>query len=561
MRKKEMMTSDAVFIEHQPCPNCGSSDALAVYSDGHKYCFSCGYYIPPEEGGQKAVSYKEFEEHKEHEFLMVGFQDLKKRRIRKDTAAEYGYGVAQTSSGEWVQVAPYYWRGELKAQHVRKPKTKETDVKRFYWIGSTGHLELFGQHLVNKYVKYLIITEGEIDALSVAQSIKSGQYAAVSVPNGAVSADKYLAQNLEFLQRFERIILWFDDDEPGHKALEKAVQILPIGKVYIVKTDEKDANDVLLKHGADAVYNAVIKAQLYRPDSIVSLEDVDLENLLHPKEHINYEVGFRGFNNFLGGLRKHELTLIAAGTGVGKSTFMRQLAYDLIERHRAKVGYIALEESVEKTIISFIALDNNIHAGKLFLDRSLLSEEEWRKSYEKLKDRILCYNHFGSLSPDSLVNQIEYMALALNVDFVILDHISIVVSGLMLENERQAIDSFITKLRGAIENKLPIGVIAAIHLNSNKHVAHEEGARVKIQDIRGSLAPAQFSDVIIALERDIQNKDPVKRGVTQVRLLKSRLMGNTGLMFATRMIDGKLVEVETHTPEGMSFGNVKSTDF
>ena len=39
---------DSEFVTHEPCDYCGSSDANSVYSDGHKFCFSCHKYTPAE---------------------------------------------------------------------------------------------------------------------------------------------------------------------------------------------------------------------------------------------------------------------------------------------------------------------------------------------------------------------------------------------------------------------------------------------------------------------------------------------------------------------------------
>jgi len=37
------------FLRHEPCPKCGSRNNLGVWDDGHKYCFGCRYYVPPDD--------------------------------------------------------------------------------------------------------------------------------------------------------------------------------------------------------------------------------------------------------------------------------------------------------------------------------------------------------------------------------------------------------------------------------------------------------------------------------------------------------------------------------
>lgn len=38
---------------HLPCPHCGSHDALAEYTDGHTYCFSCQHETQPKNGNNR----------------------------------------------------------------------------------------------------------------------------------------------------------------------------------------------------------------------------------------------------------------------------------------------------------------------------------------------------------------------------------------------------------------------------------------------------------------------------------------------------------------------------
>ena len=55
-RKANTMTvpdTQANFVRHERCENCGSSDANARYDDGHAFCFSCETYSPPEEEGEE----------------------------------------------------------------------------------------------------------------------------------------------------------------------------------------------------------------------------------------------------------------------------------------------------------------------------------------------------------------------------------------------------------------------------------------------------------------------------------------------------------------------------
>lgn len=542
------MEDDSRFLYHTACHNCGSSDAGAVYSDGHFYCFSCGHYEPPPStnkankgGGKVLPDYEPVVAPKEVKFIEIGFTAIPKRGLTKETCEMYNYGVG-IYNNQKVQVANYYDKSTLIGQHVR------TKDKEFFWIGKSNGIELFGQSIVSNKANTLVITEGEIDCLSIAQSVKSPYIGVVSLPNGAKSAAKAIANNLKFVERFEKVILWFDQDEPGREAVEKVVPLITPGKVHVVTDKYKDANEAMLAEGANYIYDTLMNAQLYRPDNVLLAHELQIDELLKTPEHTNYKVHFEGLNNYLKGLRKHELVVVGAGTGVGKSTFSKHLAYSLLTLHKdVRVGYIALEESIEKTLLSFIAIDNTVPLGDLYLDRTLIPQEAFKASYDKFKDRLFLYNHFGSLNPKNMLTQIQYLAKAMNVDFIFLDHLSILISGLDIDNERKAIDVFVTELRSFIENT-GIGVVLVIHLNSNSHKKHEEGARVSIQDLRGSLSPAQTADAVIALERNIQHKDAHKRNETKVRVLKSRLFGNTGVASILEYRHGVLIEEQSFSP-------------
>ena len=144
-----------------------------------------------------------------------------------------------------------------------------TKNKVFTYEGDTDG-SFFGQHLFfrNSKEKSVVITEGELDAASVSEAL--GDFPAVSLPSGAAAAKKAMKNNYEWLQQFEKIILWFDNDEPGQKAVKDAANALPPGKVFIATTDAyKDASDALQANDYKAIEQAYWSAKPYRPDGIV----------------------------------------------------------------------------------------------------------------------------------------------------------------------------------------------------------------------------------------------------------------------------------------------------
>ena len=100
--------------------------------------------------------------------------------------------------------------------------------------------------------KRIVITEGELDAASCYE-VMSG-WPMVSLPHGAASAKKDLQKAIPFLQGYQEIVLFFDNDEAGRQATELASGILPSGRVKVARLDNyKDASDALQAGDADSI--------------------------------------------------------------------------------------------------------------------------------------------------------------------------------------------------------------------------------------------------------------------------------------------------------------------
>jgi twinkle protein len=345
----------------------------------------------------------------------------------------------------------------------------------------------------------------------------------VSLPSGAASARKAIQRNLEWLQGYAEIVLFFDNDEPGRKAAEEAAGVLPPGKTKIarIKAPYKDASDALQANDADAVSRAIWDATPYRPDGIVEGRSL-LELVTTPNSPHDYEYPFKGLQEKLHGIHKGELISITAGSGIGKSSFCRELATHLLNNGE-RVGYLALEESNRRTALGLMsaAVGKSLHIGEH--DRATLVE-----AYEAslAKWELYLFDGFGSYDPDIVYNRIEYLATGLDTKIVFLDHLSILLSGLD-GDERRIIDQTMTKLRSLVE-RTGITLFLVSHLKrTSGDQNHEEGARVTLGQLRGSAAIAQLSDSVIALERNQQAANGGSS--TVVRVLKNRFSGEVGV--------------------------------
>lgn len=527
------LEQDSIFLYHTPCENCGSSDGNSVYSDGHQFCFVCEHRVPASEerkqelssrrrivGGGKPMTYNVWNFGESN----GRYSALTARGISKETCQKAGYWIAKVD-GVMYQVADYRdQNGNIVSQKVRDKD------KNFKTTGSHKSDALFGKHLWNGGKK-IVVTEGEIDMLTVME-LQDCKYPVVSLGHGASAAKKTCAANYEYFDQFEQIILMFDMDEAGRKAVEEAAQVLPAGKVRVAVLPCKDANECHLNGHDREIMEQVWNAGPWIPDGVVSA--LSLRERI--REHLSSEEsvgllfsGCSGINDKTLGARGGEVIMVTSGSGMGKSTFVRQQALQWGTAMGKKVGLAMLEESVEETAEDLIGLHNRVRLRQSdSLKREIIENGKFDQWFDELfgNDTFHLYDSFAEAETDRLLAKLAYMRSGLGCDVIILDHISIVVSASGESDERKMIDNLMTKLKGFAKSTGVVLVVICHLKNPDKGKAHEEGRPVSITDLRGSGALRQLSDTIIALERNQQGDMP---NLVLVRILKCRFTGDTGI--------------------------------
>jgi len=503
----------------EACPNCreagndNSGDNLVRYSDGGAYCFACGHNERGGSNSQAPVSRPK----KASKLLDYEYRGLIKRGIDEETCKKFGYGIGD-SFGVTVQVANYRDKaGKIVAQKIRDAQ------KNFMFSGDAKQAQLFGQHLWREGGKMLVITEGEIDALSVSQ-LQQNKWPVVSVPNGAQGAAKSIAKEIEWLETFDKVIFMFDMDEPGRKAARECAEVLSPGRAYIATLPLKDANECLVQGKGSAVISAIWDAKPFRPDGIIDIESVA------DKACQDIEVGrawpWPELTEKTYGRRYGELYGFGGGTGCGKSTVFKQIATHIIQTEDKPVGLIMLEEppSMTAKTLAGMMMGKRVHVPEVEYDR-----EELRATLQGLGGRVFLYDHFGSMSFDVIKQKIRYMARALGVRDIFLDHITALASAIDTD-ERKAIDKIMAELSSLCQ-ELDITIYYVSHLTTPEGKAHEEGGRVLEKQFRGSRSIAYWSHFLFGIERDKQDEE----GVTVFRVLKDRYTGDAaGLRFGLR---------------------------
>lgn len=522
------MTEESRVIRKQRCPICTEQggdfkgDNMNVYSDGHAYCFACGTYWKDAE--------KQTSEQPDEDWLIHNpaandctdgeYLPLPTRKLSLETCRLYDYQCGKTDKGEPVQMAHYHGQHGEEGTHYR------TKDKHFWWTGGLQHPQLYGQHLWKAGGRKLVITEGELDCMSISQ-VQGNKWPVVSLPSGAAGAVKAIKDNLEFVESFKEVVLAFDMDEAGRKAANEVAPILTPGKAFILNLPLKDASDMLQAGKIDQLITAIWQATAYRPDGIINGQEL-YEEILKEPEH-GFEVNIPKMCKATRGIHKGKLLLLTAGSGIGKSTIAHEIAYELLTKYDQTIGILALEENPKRVADRYIGIYLN---KPVHLDHSGVAEAELKDAFDHTlgSGHLWIYDHFGSQEADVLMSKIRYMTISLKCDFILLDHISIAISGLdeiIKGDERKLIDILMTKLRSLVE-ETGVGIIAVCHLkNPPQGKSYSKGLEVDLNALRGSGTLGQIPDFVVALERDQQGKHP---NIAKIRIIKNRHTGICGLM-------------------------------
>ena len=517
-------------IRYQPCPDCGGSDPLTIYDD-HTYCFSCNSYRVIDVSGSRGININ-----KKERPTVMQWTD------RKISSCVMGFYDVQVKNDDTVEF-PYYDDDGLRLGSKFRSTTKS-----FYTSGSFNEASLFGAHTLGKSVKKrdkaVIVTEGEADALAAFQMMNriapeastfnsnTAQrriITALSIKSGVASAERDFRNNLELLEQFEKVYICFDNDAVGKEAALKCAKLVSPGKAFVVNLELKDACEYT-SAGKDAEFlTHVTTSSCYTPSGIANAAD-NFDSLWDANNITSIPFPWKELQEKTLGIRSREIVTWAAGTGVGKSSLLRELQHFYLKETDKKIGIIALEESLDRTKRGILAVEANdrLHLNEVF---EKYNKDDIKKYFDATLGtrRVYLYDHFGSMEMADLLNRVRYMVVGLQCEIIFIDHLSILVSGMDIADERKAIDRTMTLLRQLTEE-----TGCAIHLVTHlrrlgSDRSHEAGVEINLSHLRGSHGTSQISDTVIGAERDTQADDPIEANTVTLRVLKCRYTGDVGL--------------------------------
>lgn len=517
---------------HLPCPDCGSSDALAEYED-NSYCYSC-----------KKHTWKNTEENKKEEkSILESFMDILKdkftyqqigwRGISKETFKAYGCRFKIAEDGTPISVVMPYG--------VNASKERRISTKEFYSQGDMHDASLFGMDKFSAgEAKAITITEGELDALSVFQMLGS-KYPAVSVRSSS-SARRDCERSRDYINSFERIYLAFDNDEPGQRAVREVAQLFDVSKVYHVKfTKYKDANEYLVNGEEKEFTNIWWSSRPYLPKGLVA-DYQSIEDILRKEgNQAQASYPFSTLQEMTYGIRSKEIVLLLAPEKVGKTEVMRCIEHHLLKTTDSNIGIIHLEEEEKRSVQGLIGYELGVPCH---LPDAGVSVEDQLAAYRALTKRdgrVHFYSHFGSDDPDNILDIIRYLVTVCHCQYVFLDHITMLVTGYENDDERKKLDYISTRL-AMMTRELDFTLFMVSHVNDDGKT-------------RGSRNISKVADLIVSLDRNIEGESFEERNKTRLTVRGNRYAGLSGpagcLMFdpkTFKLSEYKLTEDKDYDP-------------
>lgn len=510
-------------IAREQCPSCKDrgKDNLIVYDNDSKHCHACGYHVfADDDDNREGIIVNK-------ELLHGHYTDLGSRGITKSTCEHFGYMVGKNKKDEPVHIANYYDNnGQLVSQKIRGKG------KKFTCLGDTNNSLLFGQQLYEpKENVFITVVEGEIDALSVAEA-QGKQFPVVSIPSGAGGAKRELSKQLEYLSKFKHVVLLFDQDEAGQKATAECIELFEPGRVKIAKIPLKDANDMVKAGRGAELRSALFNAKEVRPTGLLSVREVLEDGLEPPSMGIPW--GFSKLDEITYGMQKGALYTICAGSGSGKTIFLRDVVASLV-LNKVKCVMMSFEQTSKDILLRMAGYKMNTI---LHRPNTEFNIDEVETALAAFEGSLFIHNNEDLPTADNLYTKLRYYVKFTGAEVITIDNITALAA--QMKDERQGIDKLMAEL-GRIAVELNVTIIVVSHLAKPEGKSFEEGKVITASSLRGSQSIMFWSSMILGLERNKLAEEENERNTLTIRILKDRMTGEG---------DGKTVQLRYDTETG-----------
>ena len=407
----------------------------------------------------------------------------------------------------------FEYRNEL-GEHVSNKyrRTKQGNGVKMWFEKDTNINTLFNMDQVN-VSEPLLICEGEFDCLS---AIESGFKNAVSIPSGVNSTNEWINTNWTFIEQFEEIILWFDNDDPGRKGAREVYNRLSNNSVRIVNyTKHNDINEVLYKEGKEEILEAIEKAQTPVVEGIYTLDNIEDFNIYEAEK---LKTGFEAIDNKIIGMVFGSLNIFTGRNGAGKSTILNQMYIGEAIRQGYKCFIFSGElvaSNVKDWLISTLANEQDFKTieSKSGLIYKRVDNSSRSFITERIKDKIFLYGD-EDYNINIILKKMEILAKRFGVKVFCIDNLMVIEEDLVDEYKMQT--SIVKKLKNFAKK-----YNCTVHLVA--HPRKSQNVDVNKDDVAGSANITNLADYVTSIERKF-NEDGTD-DITKLSILKNRHTG------------------------------------
>lgn len=445
---------------------------------------------------------------------------LESRGISEEIAKRYE--ITTLADHTNILVFPFYdEKGNLIFIKYRKTDFDKEKDKNKEWCEKNCKPILFGMKQCNPENKTLVVTEGQIDSLSVAES---GIENAVSVPTGA-KGFTWIPYCWNWIQQFDEIIV-FGDHENGTITLMDEFSRRFGKKVKHVKEEDykdcKDANEILQKYGKDQVRKCIEESIPIPVKHVIDLADVgDIDVFKIQK----LQTGIRQLDRLLyGGLPFGGLHVISGKAGEGKSTLASQILINAIHGGYVCFAYSGeLPKELFKAWMSFqVAGRSHIFEYQNIYGDSCynISEMNKRMISEWYRGKMLFYDNstIEGNEADSLVKTVEEVIQQYGVSVILLDNLmtAMTIESVKGTNLYEQQTDFVNKMR-TLAMKYNVLILLVAHKRKNSFGNGDENS-----EVAGSSNIANLAMLTISYGRGGEGTDDDQR---ILKVSKNRLFG------------------------------------
>lgn len=495
--------------------SCGASGNMITLAQD--FGFSLGsdvdeYYKPK----------KEFKKFKKPEVIVPkppAVEYLLSRGISEDVTKRYE--ITNRNDNPKILVFPFlYPDGEMVFIKYRKTDFNKDRDKNKEWCEADGKPILFGMKQCNLDNKTLIITEGQIDSLSVAEA---GYENAVSVPNGC-NGFTWFPYCYDWLQQFKTIIV-FGDYEKGHMTLLDDLKRRCKQLIKHVRYEDykgcKDANDILRKYGVGQIRTCIDNAEA---EPIPHMRDLSEVEIINPYDVPKIKTGIKELDRLLrGGLPQGSITLVTGKTGEGKSVLASMFMLEAIEQGHKVFAYsgelpdwafkaIAMQQAGGSHCYKYETKDG--YEGYTLSDQNKQLIDSWFKGNVKLFDDSIVDED----ETISLVPLIEEAIKRDGVDFVLVDNLMTALelddNGETTKYDRQS--AFVKRL-ARVARTYNVVLVLVAHMRKNNRNSNGN------DEVAGSSDISNLASITLMYEKDSE----LTQDQRLLKVWKNRLFGYT----------------------------------